>query len=619
MVQVDQERLEALGPAERVLETLIRPVDHAVHNRPGMVTQDASSPIGVRWHSVTWKQEGDDKVVYRRERAGRGSRQVRAGVLQDDNTIVEGGREVGEYRKPGLYPEVVAYLYRQIAEIWKLDNELAARLASWAFAQDYRDLKVILAAFMLVQSRSGEPVKDGDQVAFHDEDHRAIGEAMCLLRSQHDINPRMLLRIGDVLELPAVAEINRELGFGRSARNPAYGRYYKTVEKWLRHREQNVAMLEGLVKAGFRTTAMRLARKVGYKPDSQRFFEILRWKQTQADDGRREIAIGEEVEEAETWEGLSEAEVCRKIMDERPNYKRIIGLLPADLGLTRAVMAAAMEAGALSDADFVILTPTIEELGLLDVPEIEAKWQEAMGKAKDQRAANIAKRVRKAKTAEGLQVAADRATKKALEEVTRDLRVYVVVDKSGSMEQSLERAKGYLTQMLQGFPPERLHISVFNTVGTEVTLKAASAAGVEFAFRGHRAGGGTSYAQGVRVLRHHKPEPGEDVLFIFVGDEADRDVDGLVREFDRIGIQPAAFGLLKVPGFRGSIITEAAAALDIPCFPISEDMFDDPYAVTRTLSHLIASTPAQEGAAAPRQTLLEIILGTELLDKPAWA
>ena len=466
-------------------------------------------------------------------------------------------------------------------------------------------------------SRSAKP----GEIVFHDDDYRAVGEAMCLVRAKHDLNPKLLLRIGDVLELPQVTAINRELGFGRSGRNPAYGRYYKVVEKWLRHREKNPAMLEGLVKAGFRTTVMRLCRKVGYKPESGRFFEVLRWKQTQADDGRRDVAIGEEVAQAASWEGLSEAEICQEIMREKPNYKRMIGMLPAELGLTRAVMAAAIEAGSLSDADLVILTPTIEELGLLEIPALEARWKAAMSKARDQRAANVAKRVRKAETVEVLQEAADAATRKAFEEVTRNLRVYVVVDKSGSMEQSLERAKLYLTRMLQGFPQERLHISVFNTFGTEVTLKSPTAAGVEFAFRGHKAGGGTCYHMGVRALAHHKPEPDEDVLFIFVGDEADYHRGDLQREFGRLGFQPAAFGLLKVPGGTGNVVTETAAALGIPCFPIDEEMFDDPYAVTRTLSHLIASTPvgAAASSAAPRKTLVETILETKVLEKPMWA
>ena len=63
-----------------------------------------------------------------------------------------------------------------------MDNELAARWASWSFAQEHRDLKVALTALMLVQNRCGAPVLEDGAVLFCDDDYREIGEAMCLLR-----------------------------------------------------------------------------------------------------------------------------------------------------------------------------------------------------------------------------------------------------------------------------------------------------------------------------------------------------------------------------------------------------------------------------------------------------
>ena len=39
---------ETLGPAERIINTLLAHSDHMVHNRPGMVVKDAKSVTGVR-------------------------------------------------------------------------------------------------------------------------------------------------------------------------------------------------------------------------------------------------------------------------------------------------------------------------------------------------------------------------------------------------------------------------------------------------------------------------------------------------------------------------------------------------------------------------------------------
>ncbi|MEL6348523.1 MAG: vWA domain-containing protein [Myxococcota bacterium] len=612
-------RIESLGPAERIIETLLTFSDHMVHNRPGMVVTDARAPHGVRWYPVTHQ----DKVVYRLEKGKKRAKsaRVRVGTLREDGKIVHMNQEVGEYRKPGLFPEVAGWLYGQIAEVWKMDNDFAARWASWSFAQEHRDLKVALAAMMLVQSRYGEPVVEDGEVLFYDDDHRSIGEAMCLLRRRdnRDLNPKLLLRVGDLLSLPSVAEINRQLGFGRSSRSAPMGRYPKAVTKWLQHRENNPKMLEGLVRAGFRSTVMKLARRVGYKPHSPQFFDILRWKQKQSDDGRRSIAIGAAVKQAESWSGLSEAEVCQRIVETRPNYKRLVGLLPPELGLTRAVVAAAVQAGCLSDADLIILTPTLEDLGLLDVPMVGERWMAATAKAEDQRAANIAKRVRSKETAEKLQEAADKALQKAVKAQLRGLRVYVAVDVSASMSQSIDRAKRYLAKFLQGFPLDKLTVAVFNTSAREVKIRHASAKGVEHAFKGFRAGGGTNHGSAIRdVFRHHPPAADEDALMFFVGDQ--QQYGTFSAEVNKSGLNPVAFGFLHVPSPGTNRAVEGTAeALGIPCFNLDENMFDDVYAISRTLRNLIASTPVGKRAAAKRASLVETILKTPLLQKPVWA
>jgi hypothetical protein len=617
---------ETLGPAERIIQTLLAYTDHAVHNRPGMVVADPTSVVGVKWTPVTHKVEEDKKVVYQLTKVGRKTNKIKVGTLWADGTIrTEDRRKVADYRPAGLFPEVVSWMYRQATEVWKLDNEFSARWASYAFGQEHRDLKVILAALMLVQSRKGDPVKDGDKVAFHDEDFRDVGEAMMLINRADGkgLNPKLLLRIYDVLSLPQVAEINRELGFGKSARKPFLGRWPKVVEKWLEHREANPNVLRGLVKAGFRTTVMELSRRVGYKPIMPTFFGALRWKQSQAKDGRRTLAIGQDVRPAESWEGLTEEQICEQIVKTKPNYKRLVGLLPKDTGVTRAIMAAAIEAGALSNKDLIIATPTIEELGLLKVQDIRERWEKAVKSAEDMRAANIATRVKSKETQEKLQEGSDNALKAAVEEVMKDLRVYFIVDISGSMQNAIASAKAHIARFLQGFPVEKTHVSVFNTAAREIQIKHASAAGVENAFRGITAGGGTDYGAGVKVLQKYQPLANEDVLFVFVGDEEASEFSAAVRAS---GLNPLAFGFVKVGGSVGgyghyAAVRDTANALGVPCFMIDEATFADPYAIPRTIRALVASTPVNQtrAVATPRVTLVETILKTELLQKPAWA
>ena len=616
---------ENLGPAEQIINTVLAYTDHLVHNRPGMIVPDRRANIGVRWLPVTHKVEDGKKIVYELNKVGRKTARIRRGELRENGEIYNVNQKVGDYRPAGLFPEVAAWMYRQVAEVWKLDNEFAARWASYAFPREHRDIKVVLAAFMLVQTRKGAPVTENGELLFYDADFRDVGEAMALLRraDKKDLNPKLLLRVCDLLNLPQVAEINRELGFGHSARKPFTGRWSKTVRKWLQYREENIPLLEGLVKAGYRKTVMELARRSGYKPTSPKFFQLLRWKQAQAKDGRRSIAIGDAISEAESWDSLTEEQICQKIINDKPNFKRIVSFIPNKVGLTRAIFAASIEAGCLSDKDLIIQTPTMEELGLLNVQEVRERWESAIKKAEDMRAANIASRVRNKETKEKLQDASDNALKEAVKEVSKDMRIYIMVDISGSMNNAIETAKDYISKFLQAFPLDRMHVCVFNTAGREITIRHASAKGVANAFSGISAGGGTDYSAGVRCLQKYKPQPEEDVLFIFVGDEGAADFPQAVRQS---GLNPLAFGLIKVVdprwGEHRFAVQNTANTLQIPCMKIDEGTFSDPYAIPRTIQNLIASTPIGQrvGAAkvSQRISLIDEILKTDILQKPVW-
>jgi hypothetical protein len=624
--------VENLGPAERIINSLLTYTDHLFHGRPGIVTPDTTLATGAKWQFATYVENAGVKTVYALREKGPVTKVEIAegkslkikgtafGVLDADGTTIKDprGRKIGEYRSPGIFKEVATWMFRQVAEIWKLDNEFAARWASHAYAEDHRDLKVILASFMLVQTRKGDPVLDGGKVAFLDEDYRDVGEAMILQNGAKYLDLKMILRILGVLELPEVAAIVRELGFGNSARSKFLGRFPKVAEKWLRYREENPQLLKGLIKSGQRSSLKRLATTVRYKPTTPKFFKDLRWKQVQAKDGHRGLAIGEAVSAAETWADLREEQICERIVQSKMNFKRIVGLLPEAVGLSRAVMAAAIEAGSLSDKDLILYTPTLEELGLLKVPAIHGKWQLALKAAEDQRAANVATRVKGKETKELLQGAADTAMQKAVEEVIRGMRVYFIVDISGSMENAIEQAKVNITKFLPGFPLDKIHASIFNTSGREVILRHATAAGVENAFQGIRASGGTSYGAGVMALSKHKPKDDEDALFFFIGDE---EAAPFAHEVRLSGINPVAFAFIKVRVNGYSAVRDTAQALGIPCIMVDQNTFEDPYAIPRTIRNLIAATPVGRAPARiqQRETLVDVILKTPLLTKPAWA
>ena len=377
------------GAAERLLSLVLGSGAHLWHNRPGVA-------IDGRWYPATQRRRGR-----------------------------------GEPVAPGLFVPAAERLYGQLLEIYALDRTLMAHFASYALLEtEWRDLKVCCAALMLVQPQAGQPVRD-DQgaVAFYEDDHRAIGEAMILWYQQGSnrmMTPKMVLRVGQLLELPEIAALNRQTGFADPASaKPPLGRWPKAARQWLRQREDNPYLLNGLVAAGYKETVKRLARKVGYKPRSQRFFEALGWGQKQAVAGHRQVGLGDlELAEAGTLRRPRRGADLERITAEGLGYKETVGRLPAGTELTPAIMAALLPS--LSDRDLRIMTPTLESLGLLADPEIRARWQAAVQTATDQRALNVARNVQSQELRETLETAADAAARAAVAEAAGDEEIHVM-------------------------------------------------------------------------------------------------------------------------------------------------------------------------------------------------
>jgi hypothetical protein len=575
-----------MGPAEKLLDLVVSSSAHLWHNRPGL-------DFGGVWHA-------------RREL--RKNRHLATGVPV----------------RPGLFVPAASALYARLVEIYQLNVDLMAHFASYALKEtEWRDLKVACAALMLVQQRSGQPVHDDDgTVAFYDDDYRRIGEAMLLFyqkKSARMMTPKSVLRVAELLETGEIAELNRIAGFSDpAAKKPAIGRWKIAARKWLQFREANRPLLEGLVAAGYKETIKKIARKSGYKPESAAFFEILGWKQKQAEGGHRTVGLeGLVLQKRERFDDLSEAEICEAIESQRLRYKDVVGRLPQGMGLTPAIMVTLLPT--LSDRDLRILTPTLEELGLLAEPEIRDRWEKAISTATDQRALNIAKNVRDQGVREKLEQAADVAAQKAVAEATSEVDVHVMflIDKSGSMSGAIEQSKEALSRILAGFPPEKVHIAAFDTLGTVLQPKAPSRMAVQHMLTGIRAEGGTLHASAVHALRRSGVEVPKSakLVVIVVGDEAGEVGRNFAESFRRSDYEPSAMALLvNVSVSRGMTVRDAARELDIPFSEVAIAQFDDPYQVPRVLKALL---DAPRSAPAKQFGLVERVMTTPLLELSA--
>jgi hypothetical protein len=569
------------GPAEKMLDLVLGGSAHLWHNRPGL-------DVNGVWHPAA---------------------RAPAGVARKGTPV-----------RPGLFVPAAVTLYKQLLDIYKLNSDLMAHFASYALTQtDWRDLKVATCALMLVQSHSGQPVREDDgTVAFHDDDYRTIGEAMVLhyeKKSTRMLTPKAVLRVAELLEVPEIARLNREAGFGDPAsRKPPMGRWKRVATKWLQAREKNLPMLQGLVKAGYKETLKALARKAGYKPETQAFFEVLGWKQKQAAAGHRDVGLtGLNLVKRERFDGLSEAEICEWIELERLSFKDVVGRLPKDVGLTPAIMVAVLPS--LSDRDLRLMTPTLEELGLLSEPTIRARWEKAVQTATDQRALNIVKNVRSQELKQKLSEASDNAARAAVAEAIADtdVRVMFLIDKSGSMEGAIEKSKEALSRILAGFPVEKLHVAAFDTVGTVLQPKAASRTAVQHMLKDIKAAGGTTHAAGVHALHRTgvKVPDTAKLIVLVVGDEAGEAGDQFARAFRECGYNVAAMALLvSVASARGNTVRSCAGQLKVPFSEVQVEQFEDPYQVPRVLKALMDAPTA---AGASQSGWVERVMRTPLL------
>ena len=575
------------GPAEKLLDLTLNASAHLWHNRPGF-------DVGGTWHA-------------------------RRGAKKE---IIGRGTPV----KPGLHVPAAERLYARLLDIHRLNSELMARFASYTLMQtEWRDLKVACAALMLVQPHAGQPIKDDDgTVAFLDDDHRAVGEAMILFyekKSTKMLTPKGVLRVAELLELPIIAELNRMAGFSDAGSKKApLGRWKRAASRWLAIREKNLPMLQGLVKAGYKETIKNIARKAGYKPEGAAFFEVLGWKQKQAPGGHRDVGMTNLVlQKRERFDGVSEAEICEAITEQKLSYKDVVGRLPKDVGLTPAIMVTLLPS--LSDRDLRILTPTLEELGLMTEPEVRQRWEKAVADSTDQRSLQIAKNVRSKVLKDKLVEASDNAAKKAVAEATAEQPVDVMflIDKSGSMEGAIDKSKEALSRILAGFPANKVHIASFDTVGTVLVPKAESRAAVQHMLASIKAGGGTMHASGVRALHRSglRVPVGSKLVVIVVGDEAGEDGRQLARAFGEYGYEVAALAMMvNVSGVRGRTLQECAQTLNIPFSEVNIDQFEDPYQVPRVLRALLEA-PTLGGTAGAQLAWLERILATPLLQLPS--
>jgi hypothetical protein len=170
--------------------------------------------------------------------------------------------------------------------------------------------------------------------------------------------------------------------------------------------------------------------------------------------------------------------------------------------------------------------------------------------------------------------------------------------------------------IVQGFPPEKLHIASFNTSGTLLKPRHHSAAGVEHMLKGIGASGGTIYSSGVKVFHDAKVRipSGADLILFAVGDEAGEQGELFASNLKTWGYVPRAFAHIVNVSFahhRGNTVRRAAEILGVPYTEVNVEQMTDVYQVQRTLKAVLEAQPYRANGS-----LIEKIMQTDLLVAP---
>ena len=352
------------------------------------------------------------------------------------------------WSKNKLQEEKFLQVAETFAKLAKEDPVFLAHFTSYAVSKlDSKDLKVVSTFFNSLSDADGTPflVKEKDGKVYNSDykkpNLRMISQAALLA-----LEPKLALR---VLKLAR----KKESYGGIFSSGSHYSKSLKTAaKKYLKYRENNLRMIEGIKKSGLSNIYKNIYRMARMAPSTE-VAEILRWEQK---DGRKI-----EKREALSFEGLEDLEIAKKIREEKLSPHVALGMLPEKISPVIAV--AVLEQATGNQA--IILQSLWEGQGLLQDKEIQELFESKISTAKD--AIDRVERINSNVSA-GTKKIMDTKKSEIRKEQTGDIgRVFVHIDISTSMTEAIQLAKergSIIAECVQN-PEENFFWGAFNDRG----------------------------------------------------------------------------------------------------------------------------------------------------------
>jgi hypothetical protein len=326
------------------------------------------------------------------------------------------------------------------------DPFFLAHLTSYVFKNSKaKDLKTFLAYISSLSDADGQSFSPNSK--YKKPNLRYVGWA-----ALHQLDPKL----ADRVLLLATRKFSVQGLLNESTHFPTSLR--SAFEKYLKYREANPEILEGIRKAGFKTTLRRMGRKMHYDfSDEAR--QILDWPRK-----------GQKFEKrAPIFDGLDDLEVAQKIRTEKLPYITTLGELSRINRKVSPVIAVAMLEQATGN-QAVIMRSTFEDAGILNDKQVMDLYESKIKEAKTtlDRATTISKNA----SEEVKKVMKDARAEARKEELGDMGKIFVHLDFSGSMQQVREYAAqrgAILAEMVQN-PRENFAWGWFSDRGFRLDL-----------------------------------------------------------------------------------------------------------------------------------------------------
>ena len=319
------------------------------------------------------------------------------------------------------------------------DPHFLSRLLSYTIKKsDNKDLAVLTTYSNSLSSGDGLPFSIGSQ--YRKPNLRYVSAAALQM-----LDPKLAVRVAQLAlrKFSVKDHLNEAQHFPSALRT--------ALQKYLLYRQANLDIVRGIKKAGLGNTYARLYRMIHMAPSNE-VAAILRWQQ------RDKKITFEKTQFA--FEGKSDLEIAEYIREKR---LPVLGVLGALKRVSPVIAVALLEQCTGNQA--VILTNTWEQLGVLSDPEVKKLYEEKIATAKT--ALDRAETVSKVSSKEVQEMLKKTRADVRKEQVGDIGKIFLHIDVSGSMEQSLEVAKekGAIIAEVVKNPQENFMWGLFNTGG----------------------------------------------------------------------------------------------------------------------------------------------------------